>query len=97
MALSKKTIYLRKILRVRNEERILEYKLGLTTEVDIEQIEDRRPMNLEMDVIYILSPLPHIVDCLVADLERHRYRRSYIIWTSSKDLEVKKDLSCNLS
>ncbi|CAD6593893.1 MAG: vacuolar sorting protein VPS33/slp1 [Alectoria sarmentosa] len=49
---------------------------------NIEQIEDRRPMNQEMDAVYILSPQPHIVDCLIADLERRRYRRSYIIWIS---------------
>ena len=39
-------------------------------------------MNKELDAIYILSPLPHIVDCLVADLERRRYRRAFLIWTS---------------
>ena len=49
---------------------------------NIEQIENRRPMNPEMDVVYLLSPLPHIVDCLMADFERRRYRRSFIIWTS---------------
>ena len=49
---------------------------------NIEQIEDRRPMNPEMDAIFILSPLPHIVDCLMADFERRRYRRAYVIWTS---------------
>ena len=49
---------------------------------NIEQIEDRRPMNQQMDAVYILSSLPHIVDCLMADFERRRYRRAYIIWTS---------------
>ena len=49
---------------------------------NIEQIEDRRPMNREMDAVYLLSPQPHIVDCLMADFERRRYRRSFIIWTS---------------
>lgn len=49
---------------------------------NIEQIEDRRPMNPEMDAVYFLSPQPHIVDCLMADFERRRYRRSFIIWTS---------------
>ena len=48
-------------------------------------------MNQEMDAVYILSPQPHIVDCLMADLERHRYRRSYIIWTSCKDSEVEEE------
>ena len=44
-------------------------------------------MNQEMDAVYILSPHAHIVDCLMADLERRRYRRSYIIWTSCKSSE----------
>lgn len=49
---------------------------------NIELIEDKRPMNQEMDVVYILSALPHIVDCLMADFDRRRYRRAFIIWTS---------------
>lgn len=39
-------------------------------------------MNKEMDAIYILTPLPHIVDCLMADLERRKYKRAFLIWTS---------------
>jgi len=34
-----------------------------------------------MDAIYILSPQPHIVDCLCSDFQFRRYRRAYIIWT----------------
>ncbi|KAF2428953.1 Sec1-like protein [Tothia fuscella] len=49
---------------------------------NIEEIDQRRPMNKDMDVVYILTPLPHIVDCLMADFERRRYRRSYLYWTS---------------
>jgi len=49
---------------------------------NIEHIEDRRPMNQEMDAVYLLSAQPHIVDCLMADFERRRYRRSFVIWTS---------------
>ena len=49
---------------------------------NIEQIEDRRPMNQQMDAVYILSALPYIVDCLMADFDRRRYRRAFIIWTS---------------
>ncbi len=44
-------------------------------------------MNQEMDVVYLLSPLSHIVDCLMADLERRRYRKSYVIWTSGMSLD----------
>ena len=50
---------------------------------NIEQIEHRRPMNRELDVIYILSPQPHIVECLMADFQQRRYRRSFLLWTSS--------------
>lgn len=39
-------------------------------------------MNKEMDAVYLLSPLPHVLDCLMADLERGRYRRTFLIWTS---------------
>ncbi|ORY65302.1 Sec1 family superfamily [Pseudomassariella vexata] len=48
---------------------------------NIERIEERRPMNPTMDAIYILSPQPHIVDCLIADLESRRYRKSFLVWT----------------
>ena len=51
---------------------------------DVERIEDRRPMNPEMDVVYLLSPQPHIIDCLMADFERRRYRKSHLIWTSGQ-------------
>lgn len=49
---------------------------------NIEQIEHRRPINKDMDAVYILSPQPHIVDCIMADLERRRYRGTFLIWTS---------------
>ena len=49
---------------------------------NIEQLEEKRPRNKEMDAICLLSPQPHIVDCLMADLERRWYRRYFIIWTS---------------
>lgn len=37
-------------------------------------------MNQTMDAIYILSPLPHIVECLLADFERGRYKRGFLVW-----------------
>ncbi|CAK7268857.1 hypothetical protein SEPCBS119000_003274 [Sporothrix epigloea] len=52
------------------------------TIANIECIEERREMNPTMDAIYILSPKPHIVDCLLADLNRRRYRRAFLVWTS---------------
>ncbi|KAI9729291.1 MAG: vacuolar sorting protein VPS33/slp1 [Cirrosporium novae-zelandiae] len=52
---------------------------------NIELIEERRPMNKDMDAVYLLSPQPHIVDCLMADFERRRYRRTFLIWSSLLD------------
>ncbi|KAF2493880.1 Sec1-like protein [Lophium mytilinum] len=49
---------------------------------NIERIEERRPLNKDMDAIYFLTAQPHIVDCVMADFERRRYRGSYLIWTS---------------
>ncbi|KAK3379954.1 Sec1 family protein [Lasiosphaeria ovina] len=49
---------------------------------NIERIEEKRDMNPGMDAIYILSPQPHIVQCLVADFERRRYRRAFLLWTA---------------
>ncbi|EXJ78628.1 hypothetical protein A1O1_09029 [Capronia coronata CBS 617.96] len=49
---------------------------------NIEQIEQRRQTLSDTDAIYLLSPLPHIVECLKADLSRRRYRRAHLIWTS---------------
>lgn len=51
----------------------------------IERIEDRREPNPEMDAVYILTPDAHIVDCLLADFEVRRYRRSYLVWTNLLD------------
>lgn len=75
-------------------ERVFERHTNTDQAIDIEQIEGRRPMNREMDVVYILSPQTHIVDCLMADLERRRYRRSYIIWTSCENPEAVGDHAC---
>ncbi|EHK99610.1 putative protein transport protein sec1 [Glarea lozoyensis 74030] len=55
---------------------------NIAIEADIERIEDKRDMNPDMDAIYLLSPLPYVVDCLMADFERRRYRRSFLVWTS---------------
>lgn len=37
-----------------------------------------------MECIYILTPEPHIVDCLVADFDRPkpRYSAAHLLWTS---------------
>ncbi|RDW69723.1 Sec1-like protein [Coleophoma cylindrospora] len=57
---------------------------------NIERIEERRDMNPEMDAIYILSPQPHIVDCLMADFERRRYKKSFLVWTALLDPQMRR-------
>lgn len=57
---------------------------------DIERIEEKRSMNPDMDAIYILSPQPHIVDCLMADFERRRYRKAYLIWLALLDPQLRR-------
>jgi hypothetical protein len=47
-------------------------------------------MNPTMDAIYLLSPQPHIVDCVLADFERRRYRRSYLVWTGVLDPQLRR-------
>ncbi|KAK4165861.1 protein transport protein sec1 [Cladorrhinum sp. PSN259] len=59
-----------------NEDDILNHNIA-----NIERIEERRAPNPEMDAIYFLSPKPHIVDCLLADFERRRYRSGFLVWT----------------
>ncbi|OWP03145.1 Sec1 family superfamily protein [Marssonina coronariae] len=59
---------------------------------NIERIEEKREMNPDMDAIYLLSPQPHIVDCLLADFERRRYRKSYLVWTALLDPQMRRRL-----
>ncbi|WPH04726.1 Hypothetical protein R9X50_00762100 [Acrodontium crateriforme] len=49
---------------------------------NIEQITDRRPNNPDVDAMYFLTPKPHIVDCLMADFEKRKYRRAHLVWMS---------------
>ncbi|KAI0117754.1 Sec1 family protein [Nemania sp. FL0031] len=59
---------------------------------NIERIEERREMNPTMDAIYLLSPQPHIVDCLMADIERRRYKRCFLVWTSVLDPQLRRKI-----
>ncbi|KAI1083414.1 Sec1-like protein [Whalleya microplaca] len=43
-----------------------------------------------MDAIYILSPQPHIVDCLMADIERRRYQKCYLVWTAVLNPQLRR-------
>ncbi|KAH3906734.1 hypothetical protein HBI56_062400 [Parastagonospora nodorum] len=49
---------------------------------NIERLEERRTTQRDMDAIYILSPKPHIVDCIMAEFEQRRYRGFFLIWTT---------------
>ena len=49
-------------------------------------------MNPDMDAVYFLSPLPHIVDCLLADFERRRYRRGFILWAGALPDQLERRL-----
>lgn len=52
-------------------------------------------MNETMDVIYLLSPEAHLVECLMADFERRRYAKAHIVWTSLLDPPLAKRLSAS--
>lgn len=47
-------------------------------------------MNPGMDAIYLLSPQPHIVDCLLADLDRGTYKNAFLVWTSVLDPQLRR-------
>jgi syntaxin-binding protein 1 len=49
-------------------------------------------MNPTMDAIYILSPQAHIVECLLADIDRRRYRRCFLVWTAVLDPQLRRKI-----
>ncbi|KAJ5489136.1 hypothetical protein N7539_004026 [Penicillium diatomitis] len=59
---------------------------------NIEQIENRRPPNPDMNALYIISPQSWIVDCLMADFEVGRYKKAYLVWTSFLDPQQRQRL-----
>lgn len=46
-----------------------------------------------MDAIYILSPRPHIVECLILDLAKGRYNNSTVLWTGILGGELRARLA----
>jgi syntaxin-binding protein 1 len=64
---------------------------------DIEKIEDRRPMNTDTDAIYLLSPEPYIVDCLMADFEKRRYKKAFLVWTALLDPQIRRRIDSSRS
>ncbi|KAM0587677.1 hypothetical protein ACHAP6_004360 [Verticillium nonalfalfae] len=57
---------------------------------NIEHIEKKREMNPTMDAIYILSPKPHVIECLLADLDRRRYQNAFLVWTGVVDPRLRR-------
>lgn len=47
-------------------------------------------MNPEMDAIYILSPKENIVEILINDFERRRYKEAYLVWTGVLDPRIRR-------
>jgi len=47
-------------------------------------------MDPDTDAIYILSPEAHIVECLLADFDRRRYKRSFLVWTALLDPQLRR-------
>jgi hypothetical protein len=84
---SKKMTFSTRISRVSDTQMAVEYSKNWQ---DIERIEEKRDVNPEMDAIYILSPQPHIVDCLMADFERRRYRRTFLVWIALLDPQMRR-------
>lgn len=60
--------------------------------INIEQLEDRRQTQSTTDAIYLLTPLPHIVEALKADLNRKRYRRGFLVWTSHLPRQLHEEI-----
>lgn len=63
---------------VASEDDILSHNI-----VNIEMIEEKRDANPETDAIYLITPLDHIADCLIADLERRRYKDTILLWITA--------------
>ncbi|KAI5286184.1 vacuolar sorting protein VPS33/slp1 [Ascosphaera aggregata] len=60
---------------------------------NIEYIENRRATFKDTPALYILSPQPYLADCIIADLQRRRYRNLHIVWTSKPSLEMKNKIT----
>ncbi len=87
---SSRTIFSIRTVRVRGKR--YGRRLHANSLQDIEIITDKRDMNPDMDAIYILSPQPHIVDCLLADFERGRYRKAFLVWVALLDPQMRRRL-----
>ena len=60
-------------------------------------METKREPVPDMDAIYLLSPLPHVFEILMADLERRRYRQFYLVWTGVLDPKLRRRMDASPS
>jgi syntaxin-binding protein 1 len=49
-------------------------------------------MSPDIEAIYLLTPEAHIVDTVLADLERGSYRSGYLVWTSLLEPQLRRRL-----
>ncbi|KAI5279124.1 vacuolar sorting protein VPS33/slp1 [Ascosphaera acerosa] len=75
-----------------NVTRLSDPPLTTLTGTDIEYIENRRATYKDTPALYILSAQPYLADCVVADLQRRRYRSLHLVWTSKPTLEMKNKI-----
>lgn len=73
------------VTNVLKEDDIISEKIA-----EIVHIEDKRVTNRDMDAIYLLSPEPHIVDCIMADFEHRRYAGAIVLWTGCRHATSKR-------
>lgn len=57
---------------------------------DIERLEDKREKNPGMGAVYLLSPQEHVVEMLVADLQKQRYQHAHLLWTDTLEPTLRK-------
>lgn len=46
-----------------------------------------------MAAVYLLSPKEHIVETLVADLQKQRYQHAHLLWTDTLDPHLRKRIA----
>lgn len=63
---------------------------------NIELLDDKRPPNPDTDAVYLLSADPYVVDCLLADLSQHRYRRAHLLWTAHLDPALRRRIDSDV-
>lgn len=75
----------------------LSFAKAKTGYTDIEKIEDRREKNPTMDAIYFVSPQEYVVECIIADLDARRYKKSFLLWTAVLDPQLRRKVDSSPS